>query len=767
MQDSLSILAPPAGWHSEADAPASTPCDGNASENLTATCYRLSRGARIILLGYWGFRNFGDDLYLRIALDWISEHRPDLRVTVIARNRRLVTVKGDVDCIGGVGAIAKTRKFYALLRAEAMLWIGGTCLYECRGHSGLRQLEHRVALAKWLKIPFHFVSIGIGETITERGRRSVQNILRNCASASFREARSFALALGMVPSSSKFSLAGDLTALLDVSPKRNARVRLEHVGFSGVRDYAIDTDAVLQVASTLKGLVSIGATIHFFALHEGIEDRSDHAFHHRVAALLPPGTFVYEDYASPSDLKDRIYALDFHIGMRLHSVLLCDLFGVPGIGLASSPKIAAYLESVGASERCFPLVAPVETATILSIQSRYCRPDTALRNQAVKALRGLQTVMSLPLAEPTLVLLRSTSARYEPVLRKRAIIAQEAGLRPVLLYWVRDGNDAPDTTAGVQYEPILQPASYGRGVFGAADRMRFLCGAFCRLRGLRPNIIHACDFDMMLVAALFKVMTFGRVRVIYEILDFIYDFSSPLPRPLRRACCMLDRLLCRVADGILIPDENRLVQLPPHARRKSTVVYNSCEVPHPSQRSTEPSPGEPLTILYAGGFSADRGLPMLMEAVAARCEQYRLVLAGQGTNAPLARRMAAAHSNILYLGQIDFSNVAALTAACDLLYAMYDPSWAVNQVASPNKFFEAIAFGKPIIVSEATSIDRRVRQLDCGWVSPYSPEALGVTLDAIDRESARRKGRNAAAAREVFGWSASRRALSGVYRSLA
>lgn len=367
---------------------------------------------------------------------------------------------------------------------------------------------------------------------------------------------------------------------------------------------------------------------------------------------------------------------------------------------------------------------------------------------------------------PVIVFLRSYSVGYEPLVGKRARAAAEAGLQPVVVYWQRGGRDIARDGQGISYRPIAVHGEYGRGVMGLVPRLRFLARAFFALCRLRPAAIHACDMDMMLLACFYKCTRHPRIPLVYDILDFIYDFATPIPRVIRAACRMLDSVLCRVSTVILLPDENRLAMIPASARDRVTFIYNAPDVTVPLACGPEKKNGDKLTIFYAGNFGPDRGLPMLMEVVAARPRKYRLVLAGPGPEAHVAEKMASLHENIEYLGPIDFSEVARRTVDADLLYAAYDPASPINRVASPNKFFEAVTFSKPILVTRGTSIDEKVKALDCGWVTEYSPAALGEILDRISAEEARDRGKNAARGIERYGWPACAQALRAVYTGL-
>lgn len=352
----------------------------------------IPRGGRLLLLGYWGFRNLGDDLMLRSALDYVGQVRPDLRLTVSARDARWVQLPSAVDCIAGVGVFPKLRRARALRQADGVAWLGGTCLYE---NHGLRGLHAYVLRTARMRKPFHFVNIGIGSFTTPTGRKMLQDVLEQCASASFRDPLSLACAKEIVPASAKFTAGGDLVSLVDF-PKAGPRSRLEHVGFSGTREYADDVVTVHWLGTVLRDLVESGCKIHFFEFHGGTVDSGDHALHRKIISRLPQGSFVLENPDSSETLMSRLAEMDFHIGMRLHSVILSDMAGVPGLGLAVSSKIQRYLAKMESEARCVVTGSRMAPETLRQLQRDYHRPDRLLEQECRQALEGMATVFGEP-----------------------------------------------------------------------------------------------------------------------------------------------------------------------------------------------------------------------------------------------------------------------------------------------------------------------------------------------------------------------------------
>ena len=96
-----------------------------------------------------------------------------------------------------------------------------------------------------------------------------------------------------------------------------------------------------------------------------------------------------------------------------------------------------------------------------------------------------------------------------------------------------------------------------------------------------------------------------------------------------------------------------------------------------------------------------------------------LEFAGFGYYEEQLHELSTHDACIRFLGTIPYNEVIERTMQADLLFAFYDPAVPNNRYASPNKLFEAMMCGKPILVSEGTAMADIVRQEKCGIVVPY------------------------------------------------
>lgn len=126
-----------------------------------------------------------------------------------------------------------------------------------------------------------------------------------------------------------------------------------------------------------------------------------------------------------------------------------------------------------------------------------------------------------------------------------------------------------------------------------------------------------------------------------------------------------------------------------------------------------------MLIFYAGLIHKSRGLEYMIKAVE-DIDNVRLLIAGIGPDADMfENQYPDIKKKIQYIGFIPYEEVMVKTMDADILFAFYDPKIPGNRYASPNKLFEVMMYGKPIIVNDETSMANIVRKENCGLVVPY------------------------------------------------
>ena len=188
-----------------------------------------------------------------------------------------------------------------------------------------------------------------------------------------------------------------------------------------------------------------------------------------------------------------------------------------------------------------------------------------------------------------------------------------------------------------------------------------------------------------------------------------------------------------IRDRILV-DDARIEQIAGSKPRSITIIYNSPEDSGEKFSREVKSTTSNLRLAYVGLLQVERGLLQMLSAIRNHPEWY-LDLAGFGGDEGRILAVAKDMSNVNWYSRVSYKQALQLSAAADVLFATYDPGIPNHKYSSPNKIFEAMMLGKPIIVAAGTNMDRIVGEAECGCILPYGDiSALEKTLQTLAAE---------------------------------
>jgi glycosyltransferase involved in cell wall biosynthesis len=159
-------------------------------------------------------------------------------------------------------------------------------------------------------------------------------------------------------------------------------------------------------------------------------------------------------------------------------------------------------------------------------------------------------------------------------------------------------------------------------------------------------------------------------------------------------------------------------------------------------------PDDRQIVLYHGGFSPGRGIEQLIDAIG-QVPEATLVLMGYGSlQATIEARVAAAElvDRVRVLPAVPQEELIAWIAGADVAAMPIQPTTLNHQLTVPNKLFEAMAAGVPVVASDLPGMAPIVRETGCGLlVDPTDPVALAVAIRTVldappDQRAAWRRG---------------------------
>jgi glycosyltransferase involved in cell wall biosynthesis len=151
--------------------------------------------------------------------------------------------------------------------------------------------------------------------------------------------------------------------------------------------------------------------------------------------------------------------------------------------------------------------------------------------------------------------------------------------------------------------------------------------------------------------------------------------------------------------------------------------------------------GRRFAAIYFGAMGLANGLEYVIEAariLAGRgASQIVLILLGDGGRRGELENLALTYglSNVVFCPAMDKEEVARLVAGCDVCLTIYRA--AREHTWSPNKLFDALAAGKPVLLNVPGWLRETVEQNHCGrYADPGRPQALAEALEELSRDPA-------------------------------
>ena len=269
-------------------------------------------------------------------------------------------------------------------------------------------------------------------------------------------------------------------------------------------------------------------------------------------------------------------------------------------------------------------------------------------------------------------------------------------------------------------------AGYGNGIKNIFNLIRFQA-AIIRFLNTHKNIfdvIHACDFDTAVPS--FFVTNKKNTRFVYDIFDFYVD-SFAVPSVFKPLILAADKHIINNSDAVIICTEQRKAQIQNTNPKKVVVIHNS---PPKLLHEGKIVNNSKIKIAYFGILSHGRLIEELLNVVANN-NDLQLYIGGFGALEDIVLEKSKSCSNIKYFGRIAYDRVLQIEQAVDLMTAIYDPQIPNHRFAAPNKFYEALMLGKPLIMAKNTGMSEIVKDNEIGALIDYSEIGLVHGIDEL------------------------------------
>ena len=261
---------------------------------------------------------------------------------------------------------------------------------------------------------------------------------------------------------------------------------------------------------------------------------------------------------------------------------------------------------------------------------------------------------------------------------------------------------------------------------------------------------------------------------------------ASMPRWERRVLTWFERRWAHDADAVIQVSDPYAAMMQRDLGLSDMPVVRNCPDrwdppdPRPDRfRALLGLPAGTAIVLYQGLLMRDRGIETTMDAIL-QVPDAVLVLMGFGDQSGRGSSrddFALMAGRPPYLGKVFMADPVAPTellswsASSDIMVMMYQANSENHQYVTPQKLWEAMAAGVPVVASDLPGMAPIVTGTGCGVVcDPASPDSIAAAIQTLLNEGAaglRARGElGLRAAHQTYNWEAQFEVLDALYTRL-
>jgi len=302
----------------------------------------------ILISGYYGFKNTGDEAILASILDALKKIEPELNIKILSANPSLTEKEHNVPSIHRY----RPEMFYALLESRMLISGGGGLLQDSTSIRSPLYYLAMVLLAKLTGKKVMFYAQGIGPLKTFTGRILTSYIANMVDFITVRDEKSAQILKELGVCKPPLEVTTD--PVFAMKPACEADIlnvfTTENIPFEGnrwiglsVRDWNSSVDYLNIISSVVDRMAEkFSCKILLIPMHYP----DDLLISEKIKNIMKSSVYILSGEYSPRVLMGILGKMNILIAMRLHAVIMSSVLGVPSLPLAYDPKIANISEQL-------------------------------------------------------------------------------------------------------------------------------------------------------------------------------------------------------------------------------------------------------------------------------------------------------------------------------------------------------------------------------------------------------------------------------------
>lgn len=303
----------------------------------------------IVISGYYGSKNAGDEAMLAAMIEVLSDLDPKLHIKVISANPVDTKRRHGVESIPWLSLMQIWR---VLGEADLLLSGGGSLLQNVTSKRSLYYYLSIILMAQLRSVPVMLYAQGIGPILGYAARKVMQTLCNRAARITVRDQGSLAELSELGIAAPPIEVTADPVLAIhpvtkdigrDILKWNNAGGVRPVIGIS-VREWKGWKHYKEMLAKAADQMVrEFGARIVFLPMQYPEDVKVAQLIHD----MMEETAVVLDAEYTTSELLSIVGNMDLLVSIRLHALIFAGVMGVPMVGISYDPKIDRFLSSVG------------------------------------------------------------------------------------------------------------------------------------------------------------------------------------------------------------------------------------------------------------------------------------------------------------------------------------------------------------------------------------------------------------------------------------
>lgn len=303
----------------------------------------MDRKNSVVISGYYGFNNIGDEAVLSSIITALRKHIPNLEITVLSN------APSQTEAFYGVKAINRwqIKEINKAIKAsDVVISGGGSLLQDVTSSKVIPYYLGIVKIAQVHKKPVVFYSQGVGPIAKGFSKCLVKMICNKVDHIFVRDQGSKTLLEKIGVTKAPITLAIDpvlgIALKQEVFEKIKPNVTADKKVGLYIRPWKNDKEMIRRLAEAASYIEEKGYTLYLIPMYY----KEDLAIAKELASHLSENVQVINQEMTIDEVVAYTKNFDFILGMRLHSLIMAHAVEVPMIGLSYDPKVAGFIKEV-------------------------------------------------------------------------------------------------------------------------------------------------------------------------------------------------------------------------------------------------------------------------------------------------------------------------------------------------------------------------------------------------------------------------------------